>query len=234
VSLSAALLKSIATYQSKEAGSTQLPSGLSDLSGIASTPTALAEQDYRWAIEPIIVQTFVPSSYDRTDPVDSVGSADEQLNFWNRNLYPNTPMATATYLTKRLAGTTDLTLVSAHGGRDAATTTDYPVVGRVWDVCDDYPTLVWEEEDSCTGGGGGNNSAGNNGDDSNPGGLSDAEYAEFLRSGLTLADFLARRLAATGPSDAALGLGGLSAVLLGLVGAALVLIARRQVSRKPK
>ncbi len=68
----------------------------------------------------------------------------------------------------------------------------------------------------------------------NPGGLSDAEYAEFLRSGLTLADFLARRLAATGPSDAALGLGGLSAVLFGLVGAALVLIARRQVSRKPR
>jgi hypothetical protein len=41
-------------------------------------------------------------------------------------------------------------------------------------------------------------------------------------------------LAATGPSDTALGLGGLSAVLMGLVGAALLLIARRQVSRKPR
>jgi hypothetical protein len=235
VSLSAALLKYIATYQSKEAGSTQLPSGSSDLVEAASNRSSVQEQDYRWAIEPIIVQTFVPSSYAASPSVGELGTLTEQRNYLNRNRYPSaTPMATATYLTKRLAGTTDLTLVSAHRGRDAATTSDYPLLGRVWDICDDYPTLVWEEEDSCTGGGGGNNSAGNNGDDSNPGGLSDAEYAEFLRSGLTLADFLARRLAATGPSDAALGLVGLSAALLGLVGAALVLIARRQVSRKPR
>jgi|GEM_PF-2024627 len=68
----------------------------------------------------------------------------------------------------------------------------------------------------------------------NPGGLSDAEYAEFLKSGLTLAAFLAQRLAATGPSVAVTGLVGLSAVLFGLVGAALVLVARRQVSRRPR
>ncbi len=220
VSLSQAEMKKISSYQSDKAQQS--------LGG---------DSDYRWAIEPIIVQTFVPSSYAASPSVGVLGTSTEQRNYLNRNLYPSaTPMAEATYLTKRLAGTTNLNLASAHRGRDAATTTDYPRLGRVWDICNDYPTLVWEEENSCSGGGGGDDFRGDDDDDDNenPGGLSDAEYAEFLKSGLTLEEFLSRRLAATGSSATALGFGGLSALLLGVVGAGLMVFARRQELRRSR
>lgn len=210
--LSASVLRTLSTYQSRESSTTSgQPSGDSDLSDLASTGT-LAGQDYRWAIEGGNVQTFVPSGYGTPS------------NFLTRTRFSDTSIS----LSYRTKGAGDL---NVHGGSDARTVTGYPPLGRVWEICansnNGYPFLVWEELDcSASGGGGGDSSGGN------PGGLSDAEYAEFLRSGLSLADFLARRLAATGPSDAALGLGGLSAVLFGLVGAALVLIARRQVLRK--
>lgn len=211
--LDASVLRTLSTYKSRENSFTPgQPSGLTDLLEGSSTDGMVTEQDYLWAMEGGNVQTFVPSSY--------VDEAD----FLTRAVF----VGTAVEKTYRREGSGDLT---AHGGDDSRTVSGYPTLGRVWEICtnsnDGYPFLVWEELD-CAAPGGGGDSGGN------PGGLSDAEYAEFLRSGLTLADFLARRLAATGPSDAALGLGGLSAVLLGLVGAALVLIARRQVSRKPK
>jgi hypothetical protein len=211
--LDASVLRTLSTYKSRENSFTPgQPSGLTDLVEGSSTDGTVTEQDYLWAMEGGNVQTFVPSSY--------VDEAD----FLTRAVFVNT----AVEKTYRREGSGDLT---AHGGDDSRTVTGYPTLGRVWEICtnsnDGYPFLVWEELD-CAAPGGGGDSGGN------PGGLSDAEYAEFLRSGLTLADFLARRLAATGPSDAALGLGGLSAVLFGLVGAALVLIARRQVSRKPR
>jgi hypothetical protein len=212
--LSTSVLRTLSTYKSRENSAVSgEPSGLTDLVEGSSTDGTVTEQDYLWAMESGNVQTFVPSSY--------VDEAD----FLTRAVFVDT----AVEKTYRREGSGDLT---AHGGDDSRTVTGYPTLGRVWEICtnsnDGYPFLVWEELDCSASGGGGDSSGGN------PGGLSDAEYAEFLRSGLTLADFLARRLAATGPSDAALGLGGLSAVLLGLVGAALVLIARRQVSRKPR
>jgi len=211
--LDASVLRALSTFQSEEDGSVSgQPSGDSDLPTLASSGT-LAGQDYRWAIEAGNVRTFVASGY------------SSESNFLTRQLFFDPSTDPRSY---RREGAGNLTV---HGGSDAQTVTGYPPLGRVWEICansnDGYPFLVWEELD-CAAPGGGGDSGGN------PGGLSDAEYAEFLRSGLTLADFLARRLAATGPSDAALGLGGLSAVLFGLVGAALVLIARRQVSRKPK
>jgi hypothetical protein len=207
--LSASVLRTLSTYQSRENSTTSgQPSGLTDLVEGSSNTVSVTEEDYRWAIEGGNIQTFVASSY------------GDEADFLTRSVYGD-PLEEKTY---RREGAGVLTV---HGGSDSRTVIDYPRLGRVWEICansnDGYPFLVWEELDCRASGGGGN-----------PGGLSDAEYAEFLRSGLTLADFLARRLAATGPSDAALGLGGLSAVLLGLVGAALVLIARRQVSRKPR
>ena len=217
--LSVALLKSISTYQSAEDGSSEVPDGASGLA---------ADSDYRWAIEPINVQTFVPSSYAASPAVGSLGTASEQADYTNRGLYPDAdPMATASYLRERLAGTTDLTDVTLSRGSDAATTDDYPRLGRVWDICDDYPTLVWEEQTSCSGTGGGSSgssSSSSSSNSTNPGGLSDAEYAEYLASGLTLEQFLAARLAATGP-DGALLAGGGAAALVFLVSGAVILVA---------
>lgn len=216
--LSASVLRTLSTYQSKEDGSNSgQPSGTSNLATLASSGT-LAEQDYRWAIEGGNVQTFVPSGY---------GTPSD---FLTRTLFTGDPLPVQSY---RREGAGDLTV---HGGSDPRDVTPYPELGRVWEICANsnggFPFLVWEELDCSAGGDGGGTSGASI--TTFPGGLSAAEYAEFLKSGLTLEQFMAQRLAATGPSDAALGLGGLSAVLLGLVGAALVLIARRQVSRKPR
>lgn len=218
--LSVALLKSISTYQSAEDGSSEVPDGASGLA---------ADSDFRWAIEPINVQTFVPSSYAASPAVGSLGTASEQSDYTNRGRYPDAdPMATASYLRERLAGTTDLTDVTLSRGSDAATTDNYPRLGRVWDICDDYPTLVWEEQTSCTGSGGGSSGSSSSSASTNPGGLSDAEYAEYLASGLTLEQFLAARLAATGVPSSALSLGfGAMLALLGL-GVALVWVTRRE------
>jgi len=226
VPLADSLLKSMTTYQSAEASAGgDVPSGLADLS---------ATSDYRWAIEQINVQTFVPSTYAASPSGVNLGSASEQSDYANRNLYPAAvPMATASYLRKRLAGTTDLTDVTLSRGSDAATADDYPLLGRVWDICDDYPTLVWEEQTSCTGSSGGSSgssdsssssSSSSSSASSNPGGLSDADYAAFLASGLTLEQFLAARLAATGP-DGALLVGGGSLALLFLAAGAIILVA---------
>lgn len=218
VPLSAALLRTQSTYQSRESTTTSgVPDGEANLTFTPNT-AALDESDYRFAVEAGNVQTFVPTGY------------VTESNFSTRELFADMN-ALQTYRTK---GAGDL---SVHGGSDGGTTSSYPALGRVWEICanenDGFPVLVWEERDCPASGGNGGGTSGAS-VTTFPGGLSAAEYAEFLRSGLTLEQFKAQRLAATGPSDAALGLGGLSAVLLGLVGAALVLIARRQVSRKPR
>jgi hypothetical protein len=163
----------------------------------------LAEQDYRWAIEAGSVGTFVPSSY-----------VDES-DFLTRALFTDTTVEKE----YRVRGAGDLFV---HGGADSETVTGYPSLGRVWEICanenNGFPVLVWEER-TCSGGG--------TASGGNPGGLSDAEYAEFLRSGLTLEQFLARRLAATGAPAEALGQGLVVAALLAAAGLGLILGRRR-------
>lgn len=57
-------------------------------------------------------------------------------------------------------------------------------------------------------------------------GLTEAEYAEFLASGLTLEQFLAARLAATGVSLEAILLGGMASLILLAVGGWLIAVHR--------
>ena len=223
VPASASTLKTMTTYQSKEsAASAGDPSGLADLSSDPATDAGTFESDYRWAIEPITAQTFVPSNYSQTG--DAGGTSVEIADYSNRVVYSDT---TATKEYRVLRGG----VLSAHGGVEAATVVNYPALGRVWDICDDYPTLVWEENNSCTGSGGSSSSSSSSSSaSSKPGGLSDSEYAEFLASGLTLEQFLAARLAATGPNGALL-VGGGSLTLLFLAAGAAILVALRRERR---
>ena len=203
--LSSSFLRTLSTYQSEEGAEPGLPSAESDLLVANSALGDLSEQDYRWAIEAGSVGTFVPSLY---------GFFDES-DFSTRELFTDTTVPQS----YRVRGAGDLLV---HGGADAETVTGYPSLGRVWEICTNenngFPVLVWEER-TCSGGG---SAAGGN-----PGGLTDAEYAEFLRSGLTLEQFLARRLAATGAPAEALGQGLIVAALLAAAGLGLILGRRR-------
>ena len=218
VPVSSGVMESIATFQSKESGTTSgAPSGSSDLA---------AESDFRWAIEGISVGTFVPSNYDQGG--DTGGTAVEISNYQLRTSYSDTDL-TKEYRTKR-AG---IDLTTAHGGTDPAEVTGYPALGRVWDICDEYPTLVWEERNSCSGSGGGSSSSPSTSpstaDLANAAGLTEAEYAEFLASGLTLEQFKAARLAATGPDGALLvGSGSLALLFLGVGATILVALGRER------
>lgn len=208
--LSSSFLKTMSTYQSEEGAEPSLPSAESDLLVANSVLGDLSEQDYRWAIEAGSVGTFVPSFYG--------GKSD----FSNRELFTDTTVQQS----YRVRGAGDLLV---HGGADAETVTGYPSLGRVWEICTNenngFPVLVWEER-TCSGGG---TAAGGN-----PGGLTDAEYAEFLRSGLTLEQFLARRLAATGAPAETLGQGLIVAALLAAAGLGLILGRRRLKSGKAR
>ena len=205
--LTATLLKTLSTYQSEEGITSGSPSGDSDLSVASSTGT-LAEQDYRWAIEQGNIQTFVASDY------------TSEANFLTRQLFSDTDISQS-YLRE---GAGDLT---AHGGTDAATVTGYPTLGRLWEICANsnsgYPFLVWEELD-CSAPGSGGSSSSSTSELASAAGLTEAEYAEFLASGLTLEQFKAARLAATGP-DGALLVGGGSLTLLFLAAGAIILVA---------
>jgi hypothetical protein len=217
VPLSASRLEQIASYTTEEDGSTDLPGG----TAMASDATT----HYRWAIEAISASTFVPSNYDQDG--DTGGTAAEISDYTNRVVYSNTDTSKE-YRTQR-AG---VNLTTAHGGSDPAEVTGYPALGRVWDICDEYPTLVWEEENGCSGSGGGGSSS--DSDDSSTAelasaaGLTEAEYAAFLASGLTLEQFKAARLAATGP-DGALLVGGGSLAILFLAAGAIMLVSRARV-----
>ena len=231
VPLSASLLKTITTYQSKGvAEGESVPDPGAPLGEVSSNSTF----NYRWAIETTNVETFVPSTYFGNSAAGEIG---DETDYEDRALYaapdPSNP---AIYLTRRATGTTDLTLVSAHGGDDLAESSDYPLMGRVWEICDNgqyYPTLVWEEEESCPGGGGGSSggtSSPSTADLALAAGLTEAEYAAFLASGLTLEQFKAARLAATGPNGALL-VGGGSLTLLFLAAGAAILVALRRERR---
>ena len=212
--LDAPLLKSLSTFQSEEGSTSGSPSGESDLLVAASTGTALAEQDYRWAIESGNIQTFVPSDY------------TSEANFVTRQLFSNTSVSQS----YRREGAGDL---SAHGGSDSQTVTLYPTLGRVWEICANsnsgYPFLVWEELD-CSAPGGDGSSSPSTADLALAAGLTEAEYAAFLASGLTLEQFKAARLAATGPNGALL-VGGGSLTLLFLAAGAAILVALRRERR---
>ena len=209
VPLSASRLEQIASFTTEEDGSTDLPGG----TAMASDATT----DYRWAIEAISASTFVPSNYDQDG--DTGGTAAEISDYTNRVVYSNTDTSKE-YRTQR-AG---VNLTTAHGGSDPAEVTGYPALGRVWDICDEYPTLVWEERNSCSGSGGGSDSSPSAADLASAAGLTEAEYAEFLASGLTLEQFKAARLAATGP-DGALLMGGGSLALLFSAAGLIILVA---------
>jgi len=211
VGVSADALRTLSTFRTKEGAVAGAPGGSSlPEPGATRLNTNFSDNDYRWAIEPGNVETFVAQK--RTGSPAKIGETVTFTRTFDRVSWATSPVPAATYTTRGVASTLAVGT--------------YPALGRVWEICaqenNGFPVLVWEERNCDAGGGGGGN----------PGGLSDAEYAEFLKSGLTLKEFLARRLAATGTSDTALGFGGLSAVLLGILGAGLVLLARRQGLRR--
>jgi hypothetical protein len=231
VGLSATQLKQIATYTTQEGDSTDEPGG-TEMADDAST-------DFRWAIEGITAQTFVPSSYDDPAGLDE-GDSTEIADYTNRVVYASTGER---FYPKLRGGNLAISAHNAEGvaDLDPASVEGYPALGRVWDICDDYPTLVWENVNSCGGnpdGGGGGGSGGSSSTTSSTSsttalaaaaGLTEAEYAAFLASGLTLEQFKAARLAATGP-DSALLMGSVMGSTL-LVSAGLVLIASRRRSQ---
>jgi len=229
VGVSGANLSTLTTFTSREsAENSGLPGGTEILvEDVTVTTSPETVNDYRWAIT-TERSTFVPSSYNVAAPP---GSLVDQRLYTNRVLYQTPEDNPQLYQTKRAGSLSN----TAHGGLDPLSTNTYTTLGNVWEICgtnnDGYPTLVWEENTCGFGGDSGNvRGAG----ERNPGGLSDAEYSEFLASGLTIAEFLARRLAATGPPEVAIGLGGLIAALFGLLGGTLVLIARQQAAGRSR
>jgi hypothetical protein len=128
-------------------------------------------------------------------------------------LWTNSTVPTATYSTRGVSETVE----------------GYPALGRVWEICayenNGFPVLVWEDRNcQAEGTGGGGNSAA---DRARAAGLSGAELTAFLASGLTLEQWLAQRLAATGTPGEALGLGVLIAGVLTMVGLGLIVARRR-------
>lgn len=223
VPLSSSRLKQIATYTTLELDSSDLPGG-----------TAMADDastDFRWAIEGISAQTFVPSNYDAGGTDDDPGEASEIADYTNRVAYSNTDSVTK-YYRKLRAGVLDAHNAAERGDIDPAEVLNYPELGRVWDICDDYPSLVWEEVNSCGGGGGDDDddrsSSPSMADLAFAAGLTEAEYAAFLASGLTLEQFKAARLAATGPNGSLLVGGGALTLLFLAAGAAILVSQRRQ------
>ena len=213
--LSTSQLQTLSTYRSREGDTAGEPSGLSDLALGASDGT-LDEPDYLWAIEEGNVGTFVASTYDDEDA------------YLSRQLFT----LSSGERSYRRQGAGDL---AVHGGSDPEKVTGYPELGRVWEICsgESYPYLVWEERD-CDAGASGFRS--NDGGGSTAAaaaaalGLTEAEYAAFLASGLTLEQFKAARLAATGPNGALL-VGGGSLTLLFLAAGAAILVALRRERR---
>jgi len=238
VPVSAQTLSTLSTFQSRE-GSGALagqPSGVSDLVVAASpktgsAPFALTEADYRWAIENDVT-TFVAQRREVVDvvagetasdiPISRRGETVDYSKSFNRLLWSNSPVPDAQYRTQ--------------GRLD--TVSNYPPLGRVWEICSSvnngFPVLVWEEH-NCSSGGTGGGGADRNRDKpadtelaaALAAGLSGAELQAFLASGLTLEQWLAQRLAATGTPGEALGLGVLIAGVLTMVGLSLLFLRRR-------
>lgn len=187
VGVESSVLKSINTYQRKEGtgAGTGLPStdpadGLSLMAEV--DVVNLQEQDYRWAIETGNVLGFVASPY-----------VDEN-NYLSRGQF-TAPVSPVQMIGRRGTPTTP------PNPGVLETAEDYPLLGRVWEICANensgYPVLVWEMRD-CTGSGNyddytsdGNGSDGGGGRDSESRESTEAEVA------LSSAD---PALAATGTS----------------------------------
>lgn len=217
VGVNAQTLSTITTFQSREDTTTSgRPSGLANLTVASSTGT-LAEQDYRWAIESANVETFVAQK--RTASPSATGETVTFTRAFDRLLWTNSTVPTATYSSRGVSETVN----------------GYPALGRVWEICatenNGFPVLVWEDR-NChaegTGGGGTSGGVTSSGaDQARAAGLSGAELTAFLASGLTLEQWQAQRLAATGTPGEALGFGVLIAGVLTMVGLGLIVARRR-------
>jgi hypothetical protein len=231
VGVSAQTLRTISTFQSKGTGSTPFGASTGDNSlpignsTPGATPTA---NDYRWAIESGNVEGFVAQRRDASPIVDGVTVVGETVTFtprqFDRLLWTNSDVPPATYTTEGVS----------------ETVTGYPALGRVWEICSNrgvnngFPVLVWEER-NCpsegTGGGGTDRNREKPADTelaaALAAGLSGAELQAFLASGLTLEQWLAQRLAATGTPGEALNDGLLLAAMLSILGLWFVLSSRR-------
>jgi hypothetical protein len=197
--VSAANLRILSTFQSSELGTSGLPGG-AEIVEAASGEAVTGD-----------VRTPTAPDYrwaiEQGNKVGFVASEYRAVaNFASRKLI--SPIVAQSYQTR---GVVDSNI------------TGYPALGRVWEICanenNGFPVLIWEQRDCAAPGG--------DASGGNPGGLSDAEYAEFLKSGLTLEQFLARRLAATGAPTEELGQGLVIAALLTAAGIGLIVGRRR-------
>ena len=129
--VSAAQLANITTFQSKEDPTTSgSPSGEANLSQVNETTSTVVEQDYRWAIEPGDVETFVfPNITTPSNP-------------WTREHISNTSAPAS--------------MIGQGGTVIEGPVTAYPALGRVWElgtgVNNGFPTLVWEQGNPVYGG----------------------------------------------------------------------------------
>jgi hypothetical protein len=224
VAVNAQTLRTISTFQTKEGAAPGAPGGVA-LPQPDSTRlddgSAPLDIDYRWAIEFADVSPFVAQKREK----DAL--AGETVSFtrkFDRVSWANSSVPPATYSTR---GTT-------------ASSSSYPAIGRVWEICTNldvnngFPVRVWEGY-NCPGegtGGGGNDRNRETPSDVNlaaaqAAGLSGAELEAFLASGLTLEQWMAQRLAATGTPGEALGLGVAMAGLLTMGGLGLLAVRRR-------
>jgi len=223
VKVSEQTLRAISTFQSK--GVNGSPNVGDSLPTGDSTPNAtpsLSINDYRWAIEPGNVEGFVAQK--RVASPALVGETVTFTRAFDRLRWTNSTVPPATYTTRGVS----------------ETVTGYPALGRVWEICSNqgvnngFPVLVWEQR-NCpsegTGGGGTDRNRDRPADTelaaALAAGLSGAELQAFLASGLTLEEWLAQRLAATGTPGEAFRLGVAIAGMLVVVGLGLMVARRR-------
>jgi len=222
VPVSSPVLRTLSTFQSLESeDDPNQPSGSADISlDYTGDSSSLFEADYRWAIEQGNVETFVAQK--RTASPAKVGETVTFTRAFDRLLWATSPVPAASYTTR--------------GSTATLAEDSYPDLGRVWEICSQenngYPVLVWEER-TCSDGAGGGRDRNRTTDDpmaaALAAGLTGAELDAFLASGLTLEEWLASRLAATGTPEGAAQLGLLAAGLLSVVGAwFLIWSARRR------
>ena len=227
VPLTSTELRQIGTYQTKEDGSSGRPGGamLAEDPGTRVNTTSPVESDYRWAIESDRTTFVAQRRPESATTGPTVGESVDFSRAFNRSLWSSSPVPAASY--------------SVRGQLQTTPADSYPSLGRVWEICDDsFPVLVWEEE-SCggdgDGGDGGNTPPTRDRDRGTDAaslalaaGLSGAELQAFLASGLTLEEWLARRLAQTGTPANALQGGLLAAGMLALIGVWLVTWSRQR------
>lgn len=218
VGVNAQTLRDLSTFQTKEGtvsatpGGNDMPLPGSTRLGDGSSPLDI---DYRWAIEFADISPFVAQKRQKDAVPGETVTYDAAFD---RVAWENSPVPLATYSTRATTSSSD----------------SYPAIGRVWEICsnldvnDGFPVLVWEGY-NCPGEGTGGGVTDSGTSQAHASGLSGAELTAFLASGLTLEQWLAQRLAATGAPGEPLGLGGMVAGVLTMVGLGL-LAARRRLS----